>query len=963
MPEEARERSGSTQARPGELPHSLARERSGSTQARSGEPPIGVARERSGSTQARPGDPPHSLARERSGSTQARPGELPHSLGRERSGSIQARLGEPSIGMARERSGSTQARPGESPIGLARSHSGSTRASFATGGSAILVSGVTQEEALQDAFNATRALVSVVEEEGGLGDAAVLGQLEEAQRTPTADVPLGDGSFRGSAAGSLGARKSSDAMMPSFAESLLEPAPVNAGNALVPEGGPAGFLQRVQTRAAGKNGSAGSLGAAQMGSALQRVATRMGEASQAEKKPSCLYLLGHTLLAFAGLLVAVAKAVLRELLYFALVLAPGVIAFLGHWDEPVRGGWRVWFGRPAYALLIARVLYIVLAAIFSTPALIRRLPELANQMVIALLGWPAVVILYLALTVGFTYHGAIERIDGVDQPWQQLRAVGFIRGVNLWLGVAAVSCTLAELWAQRRLRALGDLHFCERLDQALLSMRVVRLLFATGRAARKLARAARLARKLAGRRRQKLRRLSQDGAATSLERERLISQDGDNATLSRASSRASSDADSASDDGQREFALGVDLAEKELWVEELNNFSAMDSIAAGLAALRAAVNDTPRASERFATSLAEARARAGTTFAALLVEHELEKKRAEQLGVEAPVPSDGQETDGTIPRARLERWTSRAVRKRGEAEEEEVRARTQSIFSAWSHVSSAQFVSAVEAVYREQRFVNAAFDSLESLTDYAHVVVLLLWAVLVSLAGIFLVDWGFSLQGWVVPLSSVFISAAFLSGRVPYEVAAGFAYVLFARPYDVGDRVVITDPGRPRKGYETLIVAEVGLLSTRAYTMQGYLHSIQNFTVRNMSVINISRSRNPGLQVKVVLPIATPGPQILLLQSAVAAYVAQAPEDFSSCSSTISTLDHEQACIGLEINVQSVHAAKLEGLHVASKSKLHLFIHAYMSAAGIEYKRPRIVVRATLDGDLARRLAELGRAG
>lgn len=51
----------------------------------------------------------------------------------------------------------------------------------------------------------------------------------------------------------------------------------------------------------------------------------------------------------------------------------------------------------------------------------------------------------------------------------------------------------------------------------------------------------------------------------------------------------------------------------------------------------------------------------------------------------------------------------------------------------------AQFILSVDAVYREQRFINAALSSFDALNGHVHTFLVIIWAIILLLAGIFLV--------------------------------------------------------------------------------------------------------------------------------------------------------------------------------------------------------------------------------
>jgi small-conductance mechanosensitive channel len=108
-----------------------------------------------------------------------------------------------------------------------------------------------------------------------------------------------------------------------------------------------------------------------------------------------------------------------------------------------------------------------------------------------------------------------------------------------------------------------------------------------------------------------------------------------------------------------------------------------------------------------------------------------------------------------------------------------------------------------------------------------HNFLIAVWAVVLFVTGVFLVEWGVSFADWVLPISSTFLSFAFLLGWLPYETFAGILFVLAARPYDIGDRIAINDPGTHGHGRDQFTVSDIGLLSTRLVSLTGEEHNVQ----------------------------------------------------------------------------------------------------------------------------------------
>lgn len=175
--------------------------------------------------------------------------------------------------------------------------------------------------------------------------------------------------------------------------------------------------------------------------------------------------------------------------------------------------------------------------------------------------------------------------------------------------------------------------------------------------------------------------------------------------------------------------------------------------------------------------------------------------------------------------------------------------------------------------------------------------------------------------------------------------------MLAARPYDIGDRIIVNDPGTPGAGREPFTVADIGLLSTRVMTLNGQEHILQNFVTRKLSVINVQRSRNPVIPMVIQMPSRTPGNQISELIEVVRAYVAATPTDWVTlASSFISSPDYKNGVIEVNLFPLSAHKLNRDELLDAARTRLYLFVHVYMQSAGMEYVQPRQDVHASFVG-------------
>mmetsp|Transcript_28815 Transcript_28815/g.84462 ORF Transcript_28815/g.84462 Transcript_28815/m.84462 type:complete len:797 (-) Transcript_28815:100-2490(-) len=605
-----------------------------------------------------------------------------------------------------------------------------------------------------------------------------------------------------------------------------------------------------------------------------------------------------------------------------LVLLPYAIGFVSRPEEPLRLEWEIWLLRPLYCVLLGRVASIIIFFILGNSVLAEVLPTRVVNLIDSFRGWPSTIVCWLALMAVAYFTPFFDA-----EAWQRLRQVQWLIAVQWWLAALAITRALLDASTASFFFNLKDGHFQERVDKALLTMRVLRMLFGTARVARA---------------RHAQRHGDLNTSSVSTVGRKMVSTVGK--TVNEAARMANNVVRRGSNQGAGPHVpQPLSRDESELMITEDSFFVVtLNSLSDQLSMIQHAITS----GQGFVSSVAEAKKRATHTFQSLLTEYENEIAMARDTGLAPPV--DGGGPPRTIPRARLVRWCTKAARKKSSAFRRSVADCATSVL-AYEHVGEAEFVKAVEDAYREQRFVSASVESFDALNKHVHSFLVAIWALVVGIAGIFLVDWGVEFDDWIVPISSSSLSIAFLLGWLPYETAAGILYVLSVRPYDIGDRILICNPGFSGAGAENFTVADIGLLSTRLVSWQGEEHVICNFLTRKLAVINLNRSRTPHVVMEFQVPASTPGAKVSELIDSIRAYVGQAPQDWVTVEfANIGVADMKTGLIKVTIGLLTTHGRLEDGLIDSAKTRIYMFVHVYMQQAGIEYVQPAQTVRAQM---------------
>jgi len=336
-----------------------------------------------------------------------------------------------------------------------------------------------------------------------------------------------------------------------------------------------------------------------------------------------------------------------------------------------------------------------------------------------------------------------------------------------------------------------------------------------------------------------------------------------------------------------------------------------------------------------AASLEQARRRAAHIFGILRIQPALSR-------------NDGDVNGATLGRAAILTWACA----RTETERDTVGE--QALFRVVDEVIDEEtFVSSIERVYKESRLLTASVASFDRINALLYKTCVGFWVVLLGLA--FAIVWqGRDIAVWVIPSVSVLASLVVILGKAPADVFSGAIYTLLLRPFDIGDRVIISQPGQQPTLY-SLIVKEIDVVRTHFLTANGELLLIENHMLRNMSITNLSRSGETTLLVQVQVPVATPHSKITELVDSIKQYCSEKDADWIAVEPIFSSTDFSAGHINLDIWVTCRHPAQDVLLIYGAKSSLLLFIHAYMQSASIEYIKPLVPMR--LEGGVAHRQA------
>lgn len=264
------------------------------------------------------------------------------------------------------------------------------------------------------------------------------------------------------------------------------------------------------------------------------------------------------------------------------------------------------------------------------------------------------------------------------------------------------------------------------------------------------------------------------------------------------------------------------------------------------------------------------------------------------------------------------------------------------LFCYGQMVDSEHFVKVVERSFKEKRLLTASVASFDRLHDILTRALQSIWAFVIVL--VLLLLWGVELVTWLLPIGSALIVFTTLAGGLTIEVVTSFFFVYVIRPYDIGDRVCLSEPGQSPVLF-SLIVKDIFLMRTHFLTCNGESMMMNNSTLKGMALTNLSRSGKLTLHFELMVPVATPSAKINELMDAIKSYVQEKSCDWSAVGMMFSAHIMDRGHLLLNIWPTSVYAAHECSAIYSAKSRLLLFCHAYMQSADIEYLFPVLPTR------------------
>ena len=196
-------------------------------------------------------------------------------------------------------------------------------------------------------------------------------------------------------------------------------------------------------------------------------------------------------------------------------------------------------------------------------------------------------------------------------------------------------------------------------------------------------------------------------------------------------------------------------------------------------------------------------------------------------------------------------------------------------------ISLLDFVKSVDSVYKEARLLRASVRNSEKIDrafENAINVVFYLMVACVVLSQI-----GFDPLALFLSLSSIILAFAFMIGSASSKMFEGWLFILLRRPYDIGDRIHVSDPesDTSANGSAGWIVKDVNLFSTTAiFATTNERATLSNGSLANSRIINMARSPNAVGYIYFKFATGVPYERVQIFEKALTQFIKDRPREW-----------------------------------------------------------------------------------
>lgn len=262
------------------------------------------------------------------------------------------------------------------------------------------------------------------------------------------------------------------------------------------------------------------------------------------------------------------------------------------------------------------------------------------------------------------------------------------------------------------------------------------------------------------------------------------------------------------------------------------------------------------------------------------------------------------------------------------------------------------FVTSVDQVYRELRLFRVNLSNSQQIDESFQGLINILHYFLVTL--VVLIIMGFNNWESLFSMTAFFFSFSFMFGPASSKYFEGILLIFVRRPYDIGDKVAISDPesDTSSSGSSTWFVEKVSLYSTTVrFATTNEVATYSNGSLARLRIINAKRSPKAIVYVYNKFGSDVPYKMIQVFKASVENFVKSRPREWAQLNGFRATR------VNLELNfieyvIVLTHRELWQNIApiLQSKADLASFCLEVSKMLNLRYEQPPKPIHLSLEG-------------
>eukprot|EP00980_Cylindrotheca_fusiformis_P014044 scaffold3670_cov124-Cylindrotheca_fusiformis.AAC.20 len=262
------------------------------------------------------------------------------------------------------------------------------------------------------------------------------------------------------------------------------------------------------------------------------------------------------------------------------------------------------------------------------------------------------------------------------------------------------------------------------------------------------------------------------------------------------------------------------------------------------------------------------------------------------------------------------------------------------------NITKLEFCKSIDSHYKELRKLRAGIANEGKVNTSSERIMDTLFYFVAGIAGLSII--GIDPIALFGVITSFTVGFAFMIGGASSDYFRGLLFITIQRPYDIGDRVNVSNPESPSSGNGSpgWIVKDINLYHTTflfGYTME--YATISNGALSTSRIINGARATRPYMNFTMKFGLNVPAETIASFKEQLIAYVKSKPREWNSFAAfRITRIEADQGYVAYIIVVEHRESWQQIGALLDSLGDLQAFAFELSREMKMGYKAPTMPI-------------------